>query len=1036
MKELPEAGRPADTARGIKAVRAALLRARLEWAASRGAAAFARVFAPAALYLSAAALADRLFFLDERLRLAGLAACLGWALWRFYSWFFRPLAGLGRERLSAEISSASPALRLHIGPAADLAAAGDGAPDAFAAAHIRQTAELLSRERPALPPSGLRERLPAAGLAGAALLLSALLNGASLARVSMPAAAGPLEDSLRVSPGDASVREGETALIEASWLNGSPGRPVLSLRERGGEWRRREWSECGGGSCRGEAEVGRGGLDYRLEFRGRRTRAYRLDFLPRPGFTALSCEFFPPPYSGLPPSSPGYCPASAELVRGGWIRLEAVPSYAPAGIALSGPGGGRSFFSALPGGRWELALRPSASGTYDAEFSAADGGRLRVGEIMGLELKEDAPPAAALPGAAGGYRGGPVSLLYEAADDIGLASIVVERRVRGLPALDTGYTVYESAPPGERTVFAEELFSLHDVPAGAEVSFTVKARDFNPAGVWSVSRALSVRAGAPSLSGGEGLFRARAALEGLKGMEEAFAAGHDPSSLPGLGRSWRELPALLRSARVTGEEAAPGARAAGEALAGLAAAAGEQAGGKVPERERASGEGDGARVAALSSELRSFLQSASAEADAAAGALFTALAAGALDGAEAAALEMERDLRAAREGGGLKRAKLENLLERINSELSALMKALGDPAAAPPSEGKVYRLPLGSAMDLAAGIAGDLASGDLDAAIEKAGRLLERLSEARRVAAERMEDLAASSPQSRASAEAEALAAAVRELASGQAALLEDTRSRHDLVLARRAAAAAAPLARAASLSAAWLSAAGGVDAASAPVREAAALSAAGLPAEALLKIREAERLLSVSTASGSGPFLENLEAQAAALEEAAAAMSLLEKDDAGFLDSAAGRQGRLASRASELAGRAAAAGESYPSLGPGPASAIRAAAAHMSGAAASLENRDFQGALSAQEAALRELEKGSRELTDYSAAMSAMSRPGGTAGGGHSPRSSGGRARVPGAEGYVPPEELRRRVLESLREPYPEEKKKTVEDYLRGVGR
>ncbi|MDQ7773712.1 MAG: DUF4175 family protein, partial [Elusimicrobiales bacterium] len=238
------------------------------------------------------------------------------------------------------------------------------------------------------------------------------------------------------------------------------------------------------------------------------------------------------------------------------------------------------------------------------------------------------------------------------------------------------------------------------------------------------------------------------------------------------------------------------------------------------------------------------------------------------------------------------------------------------------------------------------------------------------------------------------------------------------------------------SLSAAWLSAAGGVDAASAPVREAAALSAAGLPAEALLKIREAERLLSVSTASGSGPFLENLEAQAAALEEAAAAMSLLEKDDAGFLDSAAGRQGRLASRASELAGRAAAAGESYPSLGPGPASAIRAAAAHMSGAAASLENRDFQGALSAQEAALRELEKGSRELTDYSAAMSAMSRPGGTAGGGHSPRSSGGRARVPGAEGYVPPEELRRRVLESLREPYPEEKKKTVEDYLRGVGR
>ncbi|MDT8287831.1 MAG: DUF4175 family protein, partial [Elusimicrobiales bacterium] len=136
------------------------------------------------------------------------------------------------------------------------------------------------------------------------------------------------------------------------------------------------------------------------------------------------------------------------------------------------------------------------------------------------------------------------------------------------------------------------------------------------------------------------------------------------------------------------------------------------------------------------------------------------------------------------------------------------------------------------------------------------------------------------------------------------------------------------------------------------------------------------------------------------------------------------------------LAARAAAAGGEYPSLGGGPAERIRSAAGHMRAAAGALKGSDFAAALAAQEEALRELEKGGKDLMDYSAAMSAMSRPGGASGGAYSQRSAGGRERVPEGGGYVPPEEIRRRVLESLREPYPEEKKKAVEDYLRGVGR
>ncbi|HNT98389.1 MAG TPA: hypothetical protein PKK31_09010, partial [Elusimicrobiales bacterium] len=872
-----------------RAVRRALLKARLDWLLSRGAAALACAAVPVFFYLSAAALVDRVFFLDGRLRLSGLGLCLAWALFRLYADLLRPLAALDRARLAAEIASASPPLRLHIGPAADLAALGARRPGPFGAEHLRQTAALLAAHGFRLPPADrpLRGR---AAAAAAALLLSAAFVPASLRRVALPSADGPLELSLAVSPGDARVREGEIVTIRASWLDGSAGEPSLSVREGSG-WRRREWSACAGGSCGREVRTGPSGLEYRMEFRGRRTRTYRLEHVPAPSFSSLTCEFFPPLYSGLPSSSPGYCPASASLKTGGRLRLEAVPSYEPAGIFLSGPGGVRSSFSRTPGGEWELELRPSAAGTYEAVFTEKDGRRSPLGVIISLELEADAAPVPALLGAAGGRGGASVALLYEVSDDLGVAEI---RLVRGGAGPEKEYTVFLSSPPGPRSVMAEEFLSLHDAAPGSAVSFRVKARDFDPSAGWALSAPLELKAGAAPDGGAGAVYRARAALEELRLAEENFAGRLESDGgfggLGELGPAWRELPGTLREAGAAGG-GDPAAAAAGKALAGLAGPAGKEASVRVPARERAAAAGDAAGTASLGAQLRAFLEKASAEADAAAGALFAGELSGSLEDAEAAARELERDLLSAREGGSLKREKLDNLLERINAELSALLAALDGVPAAPPAEGRVYRLPLGSAVELASALAGDLAAGDLDAAIEKAGRLLEKLAVARRVAAERMEELAASSPQGRASAEAGALAAAAAELASDQAALLEDTRSRHDSLLSRRAAGAGPHLALAAELGAQWLSAAGPSAPGAAEVRSAVAFSSSALPSEALAKLKEAGRLLSVSTTAAAEPFMDSLERQAAALEKALGALSLLEPGDAAFLVSAASRQ-------------------------------------------------------------------------------------------------------------------------------------------------
>lgn len=1026
---------PAGAEEAARAVRRGLLKARLDWLSSRGAAALAAAAPPVLFYLSGAALADRVFFLDGRLRLSGLGLCLAWALFRLYADLLRPLAALDRARLAAEIASASPPLRLHIGPAADLAARGARRPGPFGAEHLRQTAALLAAHGFRLPPAA-RFSSRRAAAAAAALLLSAAFVPSSLRRVALPSADGPLELSLAVSPGDARVREGESVTIRASWLDGSAGEPSLSVREGAG-WRRREWSVCAGGSCGREVRTGPGGLEYRMEFRGRRTRTYRLEHVPRPSFSSLTCEFFPPPYSGLPSSAPDYCPASVSLKTGGRLRLEAVPSYEPAGIFLSGPGGVRVSFSRSPGGEWELELRPSAAGSYEAVFTEADGRRSPLGGIISLELEDDAAPVPTLLGAAGGRGGASAALLYEVSDDLGLAEVRIVRGGGGAAGPEKEYTVFLSSPPGPRSVMAEEFLSLHDAAPGSAVPFRVKARDFNPAAGWVLSAPLELKAG-PAAAGGAGeVYRARAALEELRLAEERFAgrleSGGGFGGLEELGPAWRELPGILREAGAA-DGGDPAAAAAGKVLSGLAGPAGREASVRVPAREKAAAAGDAAGTASLGAQLRSFLEKASAEADAAAGALFAGSLSDSLSDAEAAARELERDLLSAREGGSLKREKLDNLLERINAELSALLAALDGVPAAPP-EGRVYRLPLGSAMELASALAGDLAAGDLDAAIEKAGRLLDKLAVARRVAAERMEELAASSPQGRASAEAGALAAAAVELASDQAALLEDTRSRHDSLLSRRAAGAGPHLALAAELGAQWLSAAGPSAPGAAEVRAAVAFSSSALPAGALTKLKEAARLLSVSTQAAAGPFIDSLERQAAELEKALGAQSLLDPDDEAFLASAASRQEGLAVRADGLVARAEAAAREFPSVGGGPAERFAAAAGHMRAAAAALKEREFEAALRAQEAALKELEKGGQDLSDYSASSSALSRPGSAAG--RSPAGpAGGRARIPGGGDYVPPDELRRRVLDSLRERYPEERRKEIEDYLRGVGR
>ncbi|MDE2293160.1 MAG: hypothetical protein KGL53_13850, partial [Elusimicrobia bacterium] len=297
-----------------------------------------------------------------------------------------------------------------------------------------------------------------------------------LQRVLLPWREVPLEAELEVRPGDARLPWASSAEVSARWLPESPGGPLgLELSRGGGDWARQAWDASSDGGRRFRAEGLTSPLRYRLVSRDRRSRAFTLTPVPFPRFARLTARVERPGGGRAEASLDGT--SELEALRGSWVDVRGVPERPldRAWLEVTGLGG-------------PVPMRRLADGAWEGGFPLREDALLRVhAEAEGLaepdppavQLRavEDKPPEVTLLSPAfpvEASRGDRLPVAFEAHDDYGLASLSLVYSVDGGEprALALG-----GFKPGARSHLGEYDWDLASFPAGAKVSFRLRAAD-------------------------------------------------------------------------------------------------------------------------------------------------------------------------------------------------------------------------------------------------------------------------------------------------------------------------------------------------------------------------------------------------------------------------------------------------------------------------------------------------------------------------------------------------------------------------------
>lgn len=1011
------------------------------------------------------ALADRFGALPRAARLAAALAWLGAEAWIAYTRAWLPWRALTWDAVFDEAAAAWPETRALLSSAWGLRGkAAPGTSEELRAEHAAR-ADRLAAGLPDRPlfrwtPSRAARRLAAA--AAVALAANGLWgDGASWARVAAPWRDAALDLWVAVAPGDARLDWGAPASVlaapNAAGTAAGLRAGALALETRGadGAWRALPWTRVDAAGAQWRLEALSAPLSYRVRWRDRLSRAYRLEPVPPPRWsraTAAVREARGERRFVLGED------AGVSARRGDWVEIEGESDapLASASLLISGR-------AAVPlrkeGKTWKGGFLAQDDAALSFDLVSGDGRRDPSPPSYALTVAADAPPTAELLSPQVPLIASPqdtVIIAYAARDDSAVTSAAVVIAVPGqapkaiplavaspprgellgdyswaLAGLKPGaraefwIEAYDDASPRQRGV--SEKGSVELVDAAADHAAALAARDAADAAVErAASRAESARdaAKAGDLAGSEERTKAlKSDWAGAKSALDEWAkrAASDPRGDPGLAAE------AARGAEEFGRAGEDGLPAAEKALAAKDASA--AAGAQEALAEQARGVQQALREGAKAQAVQDFAQKMSE-------------AGGAGDRMAKAA----EQLASRGSQGSVSSAELEALersLAEIEKSLEELRRAVKDLPEIPPEQasGRTEDLPLDGARQAAGELRRALQNGDVAGAAKAAQRLAEQLKrlaktldDAGRRAAEQRGQRGAEAAsrvrrawQEAVDAQTKAVEAArriedgrVQSLLQRQRELLKHTGDEFD----RQASSAAASGASAAAgaqpslAEAARRLKAGDAPGAAAMMRDAAARLRGGA-AESAAALESLADGLSKGAAAPSGDAAAAkgaADAQAAALDRA--------KSLRGEVKDMAGRgyqSGRVARRVDDAIGEEGS-GET------------------------ALRRGDSGEGLKRAEAALALLQEGGKDAESASsAAGEASSAMGGGAGGGGMtlrtvPRGSTGaryeRVRLPSADEYKPPRELREELQRSLQEPRPAAQDRAIKEYFKRLAR
>lgn len=1014
------------------------------------------------------AAADRLLSLPQPFRTAAWLA--GAAALCLHAWrdLILPWRAGGWELIFSDAARRWPETRPMLAPAWALRGESGGrdVSDGLRREHLAR-ADALAVRLPAEPLYSWRPSRSArlGGFAAAAALTLSLAGGArggSWSRVLAPWLDAPLDRLVALLPGDADVDWGAsvpvTARLTAEGAAAGLRGADLTLETRGadGAWRAAAWDAVDAASASAETGALSSPLDYRARRRDLVTSSRRLRPIPAPRFRQAKAIVHGA--RGTRTFVLGE-DAPVRARRGDWVTVRGEAEAPLASAAL------RSSVLSAPvpmredGGAWSAGFLAQEDATLTPLLVSRDGRRDPSPPAYALSVLRDAAPAVEMLSPQVPLQAGPrdsVTIAYAARDDGALTRLELIVAPRGKAPLRRPLAFER----GSAETLGDAALALRGHAPGSVVEFWLEASDDAAPPQSARSEKGSVEVVDVDAEHTEALAareKALAALDRAAATAEAAAKAAASGSEEAAREAARPLPGLWvaaagalmawNDAMLDDPRANPGLAEQAAAAAESLAAAGMEG---LPKAEAALKEGDLARAAREQKALAEQARAASA-----------ALREG--SSVQNAQDMAERAFNAEREGreigDSLRRmkealspseaAELQKALASVDEALEELRRSIEALPEAAEETRAVRELPLDGAREAASALRRALQSGDAAGAAKAAKELAERLA---RVAKGLRESgkRAAQAQSGRAREAAVQVAQAWREAVARQEKAVEAARRRETARLADTVRAQRQLL----------LQTQDALDTAVASAPSPGLERAAKAAREALISGRadEALRLLRVAAGLSRQASLTDrarAEAHEAAAKTLDAAASALEQGaSAPVLDPSATREAAdIQATAREAAGRlrreVTAAAGALGFMPGGPVRRIDDAMAEQEAGEKSLRGGDASEGLRRGEAALAILQdRGDESSGDPSGGGSgsgggeSMSRPFELPGGAvrASPRgsrgSATGRVRLPSADEYRPPKELREELERSLREPRPAAHDSAIKEYFRRLAR
>lgn len=396
---------------------------------------------------------DVLFYFQVLIRQALLLIFSGFLIYESLKTAKELFYHLRLENFSSRLSVKAPSLSRYIGPAMNFILMPDykskDTSDVFLREHLKQSAEKIKKIKN-LKFSPFDEKKFKSKLIGAICLGLCfggiwIINPVSAHRMLLPFSGDEFENILTISPGNKIVVKNKSVSINISWKKKINIVPVLQIKEKDSDWTSVNWDKRNLFEREYNILHLKNDIRYRLKYRSMKSRTYQLKVRNYPQLKDISFIVKRPSYLMGVKSEYSYIPAEIAVLEGSEILIKASSFIRASKIVLhikSASSNRKINFLKNRKNNFLIAMKTYENMNLEFEIMADDGLSNPQKIFQKLSIIKDLAPSTDILSPLFEVEmpsGGGIKIIYQAKDDFGLSGISLRSEIRFKGKVDRRY---------------------------------------------------------------------------------------------------------------------------------------------------------------------------------------------------------------------------------------------------------------------------------------------------------------------------------------------------------------------------------------------------------------------------------------------------------------------------------------------------------------------------------------------------------------------------------------------------------------------